>query len=53
MNKCTTCEHAIFDETWGEIKCKKLCIRIYAPRVACNEYVKKETKKKCELKTEK
>lgn len=22
MTKCKLCEHAIFDETWGEYKCK-------------------------------
>lgn len=43
---CSTCQHAIFDETWGEIKCKKLGIRIYAPKIICKEYKKKEQKKK-------
>lgn len=45
MKKCSTCEYAIFDELWGEFKCKKLGIRIYATRVTCNKYKKKEQKK--------
>jgi hypothetical protein len=43
--KCTTCEHAIFHETWGEIKCQKLFIRIYAPRAICKHYKKREINK--------
>lgn len=29
--KCKGCKHSIFDETWGEYKCKKLYRRIYDP----------------------
>lgn len=29
MNDCTNCANAIFDETWGEHKCKVYEHRIY------------------------
>lgn len=47
--KVRTCKHSIFDETWGEFKCKYYCIKIYAPEVACRnckEYIRKKEQKK-------
>ena len=45
--KCPTCEHSVFDETYGEYKCKKRCIRIYdiSKYLECEHY-KKITKTK-------
>lgn len=43
-HKCTLCKHAKLDETWGEIKCKKLHIRIQAPKVTCKHYKEKSDK---------
>ena len=38
---CPDCKHAIFDEQWGEWKCKYHGIRIYDTKVlACEEYEK-------------
>lgn len=31
MISCANCEFAIFDETWGDYKCKKLHRRVYDP----------------------
>lgn len=29
MDNCTTCEHSVFDEKWGEYKCKKYSHRVH------------------------
>lgn len=43
MNKCDKCEHMVFDETWGECKCKKLQHKIYKPEESENcEYYKEK-----------
>lgn len=44
---CSSCAHAIFDETWGEWKCAKRCIRIYDLRKAsfCKDYLDKKKEK--------
>jgi hypothetical protein len=41
---CKTCANSVFDEIWGEYKCKKKC-RVVDPRqeVDCTDY-KKSTK---------
>ena len=43
--KCTECEYSTLDEKWGEIKCKKLHIRIHSPSVICDKFKKKVEKK--------
>lgn len=44
--KCPDCVHAIFDETWGEYKCKERKVRIYdaSKYASCKSFVKKEKK---------
>jgi hypothetical protein len=46
---CNSCIHSVFDEKWGEWKCKKRCVRIYDISTAnfCKYYIekKKENKK--------
>lgn len=39
---CPTCSYLIFDEKWGEYKCKKRCIRLYDmnERTDCKLYKK-------------
>lgn len=41
---CRRCEHGLFDETFGEYKCKKLEIPIYDAyyRTECKHYDKKD-----------
>jgi hypothetical protein len=29
MKDCTNCANALFDEVWGEYKCKEVCHVIY------------------------
>lgn len=52
MRICKTCEHCIFDEQWGEYKCKKHQHRIYNPMQigACKGYSQKKKKEKEEKK---
>lgn len=44
---CTTCENAVFDELWGEYKCKEFKRRIYIllGSSECPKYKKKKEKK--------
>lgn len=41
--KCEECQHAVFDETWGEYKCKVRHLRVYKPgrTVKCEWFRKK------------
>ena len=42
---CKTCEHAIFDEIWGDYKCKKYEIIVHPDeRLDCESYKKGKTK---------
>ena len=45
---CSSCAHAIFDEQWGEWKCKKNGTRIYDISKAsfCKDYIEKKKEKK-------
>lgn len=43
MNTCKNCEYSIFDEVWGEYKCKVKNRIIYIPR---SEYTCKNWKEK-------
>ena len=47
MENCKTCEHAVFDELWGEYKCKKRETRIYIllDSKECKDYAKKKENK--------
>lgn len=47
MENCKTCEHAVFDEKYGEYKCKKRLTRIYIllNSEECKEYKKKKEDK--------
>lgn len=49
-NKCEDCEYAIFDETWGEYKCKARMHRISDPArySTCRLHKKKAVKKEKE-----
>lgn len=42
MADCLTCENAIFDELWGEFKCKVREHRVYQPlgTKTCDHYKK-------------
>ena len=44
--KCKTCEKAIFDPHWGEMKCSAYQRRVYNPDevLYCDEYKKGEPK---------
>lgn len=44
---CKNCVNAIFDETWGEYKCKAMEITIYRPEnyEDCPKYKPKSSKK--------
>lgn len=45
---CKDCVHSIFDETWGDYKCKELKIKVYTPvyqASACKMYEKKKETK--------
>lgn len=46
--KCATCQHGIFDPTWGEWKCKKNAHRIYVEEEVewCKGYKEKPKTKK-------
>lgn len=37
-SNCTTCKHAVFDEMWGEYKCKERHIRVYDILNDCKDY---------------
>ena len=39
--KCKSCQYGIYDETWGEYKCKKLTRVINASECDKCEYYKK------------
>ena len=41
---CTTCEHSVFDEQWGEYKCKFFEHRMYIllDSSECPNYTKKK-----------
>lgn len=46
MNNCKNCEHAIFDEKWGELKCKVKCRRIYEAlksKYTCDKWKEKKS----------
>ena len=42
--KCKSCKHSVFDEKWGEYKCKKKQIRIYNAKKYenCEDYERKK-----------
>lgn len=42
IQNCTTCENAIFDELWGEYKCKvrQTTIPILLDSTECSDYKK-------------
>ena len=44
--KCSVCEHAIFDDTWGEYKCKRFQRACTESELAmgCDSYCKPGTK---------
>lgn len=46
MDNCANCEHAIFDETWGEYKCEVFERRVYIllDSSECPEYKKGQPK---------
>jgi hypothetical protein len=46
MENCKNCEHSVFDEQWGEYKCKVRETRIYIllNSSECTEYGKKKEK---------
>lgn len=48
IKNCKTCKHYVFDETWGEHKCKKFAHRIcdLDKYVDCQSYEKKKEEKK-------
>lgn len=48
MANCRDCKHSVFDEVWGEYKCKKKVIRLYdLDRFKdCEEYEQDKTKTK-------
>lgn len=47
MCKCRDCEYAIFDETWGEYKCKFYGHVVRKPKEKenCNDFKQNEPKK--------
>lgn len=47
MRNCKTCEYSVFDETWGEYKCKERKLRIYNLERSkeCEFYSEKKAKK--------
>ena len=52
MNKsCDTCRFAIFDETWGEWKCKARKVRIVNTETVCGLYIEKTKKESTNVKT--
>lgn len=52
MSNCKTCANAIFNEQWGEYKCKVFQKTIYDPSriLGCEAYKKKPEKKESEAK---
>lgn len=48
--KCDECKHMVFDEKWGEYKCKKKYITIYHPEKQndCKDFAKTTDKEKKE-----
>lgn len=47
MEKCKTCKHALYDEVWGEFKCR-LSRHVHYPKDAmasCSNYVKGDPEK--------
>lgn len=44
MKNCQDCAHSIFDEQWGEYKCKIVQHRIYNADkyVVCKDYIHKK-----------
>ena len=48
VSPCFTCEHAIFDERWGEYKCRHSEKYIYDAfkKTECEDYKKLKEKKK-------
>ena len=46
MSNCKDCIHSVFDEVWGEYKCKFYTHRIYNPEQIqnCPEYKKDQNK---------
>lgn len=46
MENCKNCEHAVFDDVWGEYKCKATNHRIYIllDSSECPSYKKKKEK---------
>lgn len=48
MNNCKDCKHSIFDELWGEYKCKVLKRRVYIllDKDECPNYEKKKEETK-------
>lgn len=47
MGNCANCKHAVFDEQWGEYKCKVFERRIYIllGSSECPKYEKKKEEK--------
>lgn len=46
MNNCRNCEHAIFDEEWGEFKCevhKRTCTAYETKLGGCNNWKERKT----------
>lgn len=43
MDKCASCEYAVFDEIFGEYKCKVRQMRVYKPSTNMCEWYKKGT----------
>lgn len=44
MKNCETCSNAVFDDHWGELKCKAKQHRIYRPDAVSDcRYYKKGT----------
>lgn len=47
MKSCKNCAHSIFDDRWGEWKCKKKCITCPAEAArTCKFYEKRKEEKK-------
>lgn len=46
MATCADCKHSVFDETWGEYKCKAFERRVYIllDSTECPKYKKKKEK---------
>lgn len=42
--KCQTCKHSVFDEKWGEYKCKATHRRVYDDPDDCEHYKKAQGK---------